>query len=134
VFLLGLLLLAMVAALYLNVTARAAIVGRQIQNLEVEIISNQRTNADLDTQVASLLSTSEMEQRAKTLGFEPAQPDELEYLVVPGYVSPSPLHFASASQARLHAPSTPPEYTQSLVEWFREYIQAPLPPATGATR
>jgi hypothetical protein len=133
-FLLGLLLLAMVAALYLNVTARAAIVGRRIQNLELEITANQRTNADLETQIATLLSTAEMERRAKALGFEPANPDEMEYLPVSGYIPPPAVRVGKLPQAKLYAPSTPPEYTQSLLDWFGIYMQTPLFPETGASK
>ena len=46
-FLLILVMIALVAGIYLNVTARAATIGRQIQNLHEEIQVNERVNADL---------------------------------------------------------------------------------------
>ena len=58
----------MVAALYLDVTARAAVAGREIQEMRFEITTIQRANADLETQLAKLTSTAEMERRATRIG------------------------------------------------------------------
>ena len=85
VFLLAVIGAAMVAALYLDVTARAALAGRQIQEARLEITTIQRENADLETQLADLTSTSVMEQRAKALGYRPVLPGELDYVAVPGF-------------------------------------------------
>src|SRR5215208_2488896 len=60
---------AMIAALYLDVTARAALTGRDIQDLRIEITTIQRGNADLETQLADLTSTAVMQQRAVQLGY-----------------------------------------------------------------
>lgn len=133
IFLLGLLLITMVAALYLDVTARAAILGREIQYLETEINLNVRTNADLQTQLAVWLSASEMEQRSKTLGFRPIEPDELEFIIVPGYVPPQPPILAAVPQPKMSAPSIPPEYTQSLLDWIEDRLQAPILSRPGAS-
>src|SRR3989304_2924408 len=84
-FLLALVSLAMVAALYLDVTARAAIAGREIQNLTAQMTILQHQSADLQTELGTLTSTGVMEQRALELGFRPVEPDEMEYLMVPGY-------------------------------------------------
>src|SRR6185436_17622358 len=55
-FLLAVIGVAMVAALYLDVTARAAVAGREIQEMRKEITTIQRENADLETQLADLTS------------------------------------------------------------------------------
>ena len=56
--------LAMVATLYLDVTSKAAIAGREIQDLTVAINSSRQTSADLQTEYAALTSTAVMRQRA----------------------------------------------------------------------
>jgi cell division protein FtsL len=56
IFLLIVLAFAMIATLYLMVTSRAAIVGREIQDLRSEIIDTEHTNADLQTELARLTS------------------------------------------------------------------------------
>src|SRR5690606_29419279 len=86
---------AMVAALYLNVTSRTAIAGREIQDLMNAIAISQQTSSDLHTQLASLTSSAAFETRARELGFRPIEPEDLEYLIVPGYVKPEPLNLAS---------------------------------------
>ena len=115
-FLLGLVAVAMVAAVYLNVTVRVTIAGRQIQDLQAEIIDNQRANADLETKLAGLTSMASMQQRAEALGFHPAQPDEITYVIAPGYTRPSAVDMSSAVE---ESPKMvlAPEYTESLFDW-----------------
>lgn len=84
-FLAGVVVFALVAALYLDVTARAAITGREIQSLEAQIDVNERANADLQNRIGSLLSNQNLLARAKAEGFEPISRENLQYVVVPGY-------------------------------------------------
>lgn len=125
IFLLIVLGFAMIATLYLMVTSQAAIVGREIQYLRLGIIETENKNADLQTELARLTSSDEMERRAYALGFRPVKPDEVEYLYVPGYVAPKAATLASAPELQPSAPGTPPEYTQSLLDWLNERLQAP---------
>jgi hypothetical protein len=123
-FLLVIVSLAMVAALYLDVTARAAIAGREIQSLNYQISAMQQANSDLETRLASLTSVSVMAQRAQALGFRSMSAGEVEYLAVPGYVAPQPEILSAVPQTSLSAPSVPPEYTQSLLDWFDQALRA----------
>ena len=75
-FLLVVIGVAMIAALYLDVTARAAVAGREIQEMRIQITTIQRENADLETQLADLTATAVMEKRATALGYRPVQPGE----------------------------------------------------------
>ena len=68
--LLAVVALAMVAALYLNITSRTAIAGREIQDLTYSITVSQQVSGDLQTQLASLTSASAM-TTARELGFRP---------------------------------------------------------------
>lgn len=123
-FLLGLLALAMVSALYLDVTAQTAITGREIQNLKLEITSMNSANADLQTELAEQLSTDAMEARAFALGFRPAMAGEIHYLIVPGFTRPNGVSLA-ADRPQASGPGIPPEYTQSLLEWVAEFLSDP---------
>jgi cell division protein FtsB len=123
-FLLALIVMAMVAAIYLDVTARAAVAGREIQELRLEITAVQRANADLETQRANLTSTAMMQQRALELGYRPVRPGELYYLPVPGFLAPEPGILLAAEDVTQAERILPPEYTQSLVEWFDERIKS----------
>jgi hypothetical protein len=117
--------LAMTAALYLSITSRTAIAGREIQDLTNAIILSQQATSDLQTELASLTSASAMEVRARELGFRPMEPEEAEYLIVPGYVTPEPVDLSSESLPQLSALTIPPEFNQSLIEWLDERLAAP---------
>lgn len=114
--------LAMVAALYLNVTSRTAIAGREIQDLTDSIAASQQVSSDLQTQLAGLTSAESMEKRAREMGFRPVEPIELEYLVVPGYVARAAIDLSSSSPSQLNALTIPPEYNQSLLDWMDERL------------
>jgi cell division protein FtsB len=114
---------AMIAALYLDVTARAAVAGRDIQELRAQITTIQRENADLETQLADLTSTAVMERRAIELGYRPVQPGDLDYVAVPGFTKPEPEILMAAEDTTPHVNTQPAEYTQSLLEWFDERIR-----------
>lgn len=113
----------MIAALYLTVTAQAAVAGRGIQELRIEITSIQRANADLETQLADLTSTAVMQQRAIQLGYRPVKPGELDYLSVPGFVAPEPPLLLAAEDVTQPNRILPEAYTQSLIEWLDERIR-----------
>jgi hypothetical protein len=122
-FLLLLIGAAMIAALYLDVTARAAVAGREIQEIRAEITAIQRANADLETQLADLTSTAEMQRRALELGYRPVKPGELDYVPVPGFVPPEPAILLAAEDAPPRVHTLPFEYTQSLLEWFSDRVR-----------
>lgn len=114
--------LAMVATLYLDVTSKAAIAGREIQDLTASININQQISTDLQTEYAALTSASVMKRRALELGFVPMAPQEAEYLVVAGYSEPEPDILSSAPLPQLSALSILPEYNESLLDWVDERI------------
>lgn len=122
-FLLVVIGVAMIAALYLDVTARAAVAGREIQETRIQITTIQRENADLETQLADLTATAVMEKRATALGYRPVQPGELDYVAVPGFVLPEPAILLAAEDTVPNAQNQPAEYTQSLLEWFEDRIK-----------
>jgi hypothetical protein len=120
--LLAVVALAMIAALYLDVTSRAAIAGREIQDLSASIETSRQASADLQTQLASLTSARVMEQRALEIGFRPMESGEAEYLVVPGYSVLEPDILSAASIPHLSALTIPPEYNESLLDWMDRKI------------
>ncbi|MFH2103522.1 MAG: hypothetical protein ABIJ39_09250 [Chloroflexota bacterium] len=115
-FLLVIVLVAMVAGIYLNVTAGASVAGREIQILKDKIIDNQRSNHDLETHLAELTSIKSMHTQAEDLGFEPIRPEDITYVIVEGYIPPPPIDL-STHAALTAAPLITTEYTQSLFDW-----------------
>lgn len=120
-FLLVLVFVALIAGIYLSVTARAATTGRQVLLMQDDIERMKRENADLVTQLADLKASTRMKDRATALGFEPIQKGQATYLVVPGYVRPEGVTLAPPpAPVTAVAASLPPDFTQSLVEWVQQ--------------
>jgi hypothetical protein len=126
-FLAILLLFGVVSGIYLNVTANTAIAGREIQNMEADIITNQRLNADLQTLIAGTLSNISLEERAAAEGFVPVTRENIKYLIVPGYTpSTGPDLLTSAPAAATE--KLPSEYTETLFTWLARQLDAASTP------
>jgi hypothetical protein len=123
-FLLAVIGIAMIAALFLDVTSRAAVSGREIQETRFELISIQRANADQETRLAKQTSSAEMERRALALGYRPVQPGELDYIAVPGFAAPEPEILRAAEDTTVPETSLPYQYSESLLEWLDERIKS----------
>ncbi|MFC2025752.1 hypothetical protein ACFLUC_01005 [Chloroflexota bacterium] len=123
--------IALIAGIYLNVSSRAATAGREIQTKQREIEVLEREIEDLQTQLALLLSSGEMEQRAKELGFELLNVDETVYIVVTNYSDRQPAVIAPYSnRAVVSAPVVPAEYYETIFQWLKIQIaehSIPLP-------
>jgi len=131
VFLLGLVIVAMVAGVYLNITVRATLAGREIQTLlnpslinpapnlqSNSIATNQRINSELQMQLADLTSVVSMRKRAEVLGFQSANPDEMIFVAVPGYVEPPSVDLSTSGSDHVLAPVILPEYSESWFDYF----------------
>jgi hypothetical protein len=126
VFALVIVSVALVAGVYLSVTARAATMGREVQVLQDQILTTKQHNAALETTLALITSSSIMEQRAQALGFVPADPSDILYLPVPGYHARSEAVFAPPpALASSNQPALAPEFSQSLFAWLGYILQEP---------
>lgn len=70
--------LVLVAAIYLALVSRTAAQGRHIEQLQTEIFRLQRENEQLTVVIAEVSAIPELMERARMLGFAPAQ--QVEYL------------------------------------------------------
>lgn len=128
-FMLALILVAMVAGIYLSVSARASTAGREIQILYGQMEDVSRNIEDLETQLAFMLSNTEMEKRAEELGFFPVDSSEIFYILVPGYTDPHQVILAEPPGTQLpSSPTIAQEYTQSLFDWLSERVIYPASP------
>jgi hypothetical protein len=134
-FLLVLVFVWLIAGLYLDVTARAATIGREIQEMQVGQIETankapdqsnlvsiedlRQRNADLQAQLAYLLSEDTMKERAKGLGFESVEPGTSLYVEVPGYVPPQ-----TATLAPPPGPTVSSQETQAVIvrSWLLDWV------------
>jgi hypothetical protein len=130
----------LIAALYLVVTARAATIGREIQELQVGQIESasiepdpddmvsveelKRRTANLQSQLAFLLSENTMQERAKALGFEIIEPGTALYIQVPGYVPPQTATLAPPPGPTVSSQETEVTIVRSsLIDWVKEQFR-----------
>ena len=143
IILLTVIVVALVAGINLNVTSRAATLGREIQDMsmsEFEALNAAPPTseeeeepltiedykiliADLEAELAILTSAEVMRERAEDLGFVKVSQDELMYVRVAGSSGRPEARLAPDSKpittgARL----MPLAYRESLVDWLKDEL------------
>ncbi len=116
-----LLIIAVIGGLYLAVASRAGTAGRDLQRYEAEKTELTRANDELRAKLAELRSVTRLANRARELGFAPAQPDQVEYVAVKNY--PMAAQTAPAAAPAPGATRT----TASLGDWLTEALRYWLP-------
>jgi hypothetical protein len=118
-----------IAIIYVDVSAEAASAGRKIQDMQSEIEELERLIADKEAQLAYATSAIEMEKRALEMNFQPLNPGEPFYIVVPGYSGRSEATLAPHSEpAVAQTVVLSPEYSISLVDWLKQQLYLPTGP------
>jgi outer membrane murein-binding lipoprotein Lpp len=107
-----------VGGLYLAVASRTATAGRDVQTLEARKAELQLENDQLRAELATLRSLTRLQERARALGFQPAQAEQIEYLAVSTY----PLNAHVPVPLVETAPPAP-----TLSEWLAEALTAIVP-------
>lgn len=83
----------------------------------------ERNISLLQTQLAFLTSYSVMAERAQEMGLVPAEPEDIVYLEIPGYVEQKSVVLAPPPQpAVVSASGIDPAFRQSLFEWLTDQI------------
>jgi cell division protein FtsB len=80
-----LLLMALLGVIYLNQTSRIATVGHRVQVLQRDLNRLKLENSDLERQIAAAQTLPHLQREAARLGYSQAEPDEIEYIIVPNY-------------------------------------------------
>ena len=128
-FLLIVVFIALIAGIYLNVTARASTVGREIQSIQATVEALELSNADFRTRLGELNSSQAMKGRASALGFRYVEAENKMFLVVPGYIERQPARLAPAHTPELPSASVlPAEYTESLFVWLQRQFNLKIFP------
>lgn len=114
--------LVVLGGIYLAVNAKVAEAGRELLVLQRRQESLVRTNGELNASYAGMISPEVMMERAAYLGFRPALPNEVTYLIVDGieikseFEAPRPLTSEEARPGILS-----PSYTETLGEWLSRF-------------
>jgi cell division protein FtsL len=116
----------LIAIINLNVTARAATIGREIQDMQEKIEIMERSIADKRSQLAEITASERMWERSSEMDFSSMNPGEATYIVVEGYPGRQPANMAPPPMSSVEVvPVLEPDYSQSLLEWFIEQISIP---------
>lgn len=115
-----------------SVTIQAASAGLETQRLESEREDLARQIAGLRTEIAKQTSAAQMQQRAGERGFVQIDPQNITYIVVPGYQGRKPAVQALPPGTTNKPTLIKPSYTQSLWEWMLQGIlEMEQPARTG---
>ncbi|HRO22938.1 MAG TPA: septum formation initiator family protein [Promineifilum sp.] len=76
---------ALLGVIYLNQASKIAAIGRHVQRVQADLDEVKRTNAELERQIAEAQALDRLEAEARRLGFVPAAPGDIEYIVIPNY-------------------------------------------------
>jgi cell division protein FtsL len=102
-----------IGSLYLAQATSTATTGRDLQALELHRQELEQQNSQIEAEIAALRSVPRLTERALSLGFRPANADEIEYLPVEGLPPVS---------APMPEPDEPEEvlvYDETLSGWLR---------------
>jgi cell division protein FtsB len=91
-------LVAVLGAIYLSQASRIAVTGRQVQIMQNELEALKRDNATFEKSIAELQSLDRLQARAREMGFVAAQPENIEYLVIPDYPLATAVPFTTQPQ------------------------------------
>jgi hypothetical protein len=120
---LALVLVAAVAWIYLNISARSIATGLETQDLEDTALAMDRQIASESSQLGFLTSNEQMAKRAAELGFIPVDPGTTVYMTIPGYSArPVAALAPPASQELVQPPLIKPAYTESLWDVFLRQV------------
>ena len=116
--------LAIVAGVYLNVTALAAIYGRDIQEYRRQTLKIEQDIQDIQSELALHAAVLGMAQKAEDMNFVSVNPNNATYLKVPGYKEDQPIELAPEIHPLedILQNQLPLEYTESLFDWISSQI------------
>jgi hypothetical protein len=80
-----LVLIAILGTVYLSQASKTAVAGRRVQIRQNDLDDLKRENASLEKSIAEAQSLDDLRTQAQAMGFIQAQPENIEYLVIPDY-------------------------------------------------
>lgn len=99
-------LAALLGAIYLYQTSEIATVGRDVQFDQLDLNTIKQENAELERDITEAQSLERVREEAIKMGFVPADPDDVEYVIVDDYptgesveVEPDPLPTEHAAES-----------------------------------
>ena len=117
---LGFFVAIIIGALYLSQAAAVATTGRLLETMISERNQLEQTNEEIRAEIAGLRSVPRLQQRARELGFDLADRQDIEYLVIEGY---DPNRDRAPVQLQVQADAAP-AYDESFTGWLQQQWDA----------
>ena len=106
--------------MYLTEASKAATAGRDVQALQIQKSQLTLEVDRLEAQIAEANSLPRLEARARELGYVPAQPAQMEFLVVKGYPGAPTVAAAPTTEV--------PNYDETLGTWLARWLSTAFQP------
>ena len=106
-----------IAALYLFQTSRSTISARELAEMNDYRARLERDNERVRAEIADLQSLPRVMTRAAEMGFRPANPDEIQYIIVDGHRYDRPIVTPTPSPTAQTAEQI---YDETLGGWLRK--------------
>mgnify|MGYP006296862307 CR=1 FL=1 len=118
------------ASIFMSITARSAVVGRQIQMNRIDITDMQREIADMESELARLSSIAVLKERAREMGFRPAKDEDITYVQVSSIVKHDEARLGASTQPTKLDPEPvlSPAFTQTWTDWLFQNFKKPVVP------
>lgn len=104
-----------IGGLYLAQTTTSLTTARDIRQMNQNRSRIERENEMLRAEIARLQNLESLQNRAATLGFVPANPTNIIYLVVDGYVYNVP----APTPTLVQSTTTPEAYQENFAGWLK---------------
>ncbi len=104
-----LVLVTILGTVYLSQASQIAVSGRRVQIRQNELDELKRENADLEKRIAEAQSLKDLQTRAQAMGFVQAQPENIEYLVIPDYPTETAVPPIQPIEPEMEEQMPPPE-------------------------
>ena len=93
--------------------------------MQADLDAQKRAIADMDSTLASLTSTSQMNKRALAMGFQVVDPGNETYMMIPGFIPRDTAQLApQPGPLEIQPPLIKPSYTESLWNWFTQLVSS----------
>lgn len=116
-WLLVILTVVLVGAVYMGQTRQAAITGQRVHDKQDQLERIMQENAQLEADIAALMAPSRIEARARAMGLHLAGPDQIKYLTIKNY----PSEPAKPGLATRTSPATTASFSD-LVSWWNDLL------------
>lgn len=109
-----------IGGLYLAQATTNITTVRDIERLQLERSRVERDNERLRAEIARLQSIDNLRVRAATLGYEEASAEDMQFIVVEGYVYNQPTLLPTA----VVASATPEDYEENFAGWLKRQFDS----------